>query len=175
MRKAAHRGICAIALLAAAVASAASRSQQSMAHLAREADLVAVVEVTAAWNDPSELRLATAIVREVWKGVPRQQIQLIAGTYDPCDMSSAVVGEVLLVFLAQRGANPGMSILAKGHGRFELTENDGQMIAFTKGYERWTGLPTVRAKDSAGNEATAVPLQALHAEVKRWLETENKP
>ena len=125
--------------------------------LTRNANLIIVAQVEEVVTEASEntgnasrireitweRRMATARVLEVWKGTAGERVQFRASKSWTCDVSTAVVGETVILFLAN-GENPTvMSIAYSGIGRLPV-ENDSVLLyssLLTKEIKRLVRLP----------------------------------
>ena len=125
--------------------------------LTRNADLIVMAQVEEVVTEPSlntsnasgvreitwERRTATAMVLEVWKGTTGERIQFGASKSWTCDVSTAVAGETVILFLTNRENTPVMSIAYSGIGRLPV-ENDSVLLhgsLLTREVKRLLGLP----------------------------------
>lgn len=87
--------------------------------------------------------MASARVLEVWKGTAGERVQFRASKSWTCDVTTAVVGETVILFLTTGENPPLMSIAYSGIGRLPV-ENDSVLLyasLLTKEIKRLVGLP----------------------------------
>lgn len=125
--------------------------------LTRNANLIIVAQVEEVVTEPpkntgnayrlreitSERRVATARVLEVWKGTAGDRVQFRASKSWTCDVSTAVVGETVILFLTNAENPTLMSISYSGIGRLPV-ENDSVLLyssLLTKEIRRLLRLP----------------------------------
>jgi hypothetical protein len=72
-----------------------------------------------------EKRVATARVLEIWKGTAGEKIQFRASRSWTCDVSTAIVGETVILFLVDDPKDSVMAIAYSGIGRLPIENNDG--------------------------------------------------
>jgi hypothetical protein len=125
--------------------------------LTQNANLIVVAQVEKVVTEPSEnignasgireitweRRTATARVLEVWKGTAGERIQFRASKSWACDVSKAIVGETVILFLTNGENTQVMSIAYSGIGRLPV-ENDSVLLyksLLTSEIKRLFGLP----------------------------------
>ena len=111
--------------------------------LTRNANLIIVAQVEEVVTETSERRMATARVLEAWKGTAGERVQFRASKSWTCDVSTAVVGETVILFLTDGENPPVMSIAYSGIGRLPV-ENDSVLLSsglLTKKIKRLLRLP----------------------------------
>jgi hypothetical protein len=125
--------------------------------LTRNADLIAVAQVEEVVTEPSvntgnasgvreitwERRTATARVLEIWKGTTGERAKFRASKSWTCDVSTAVAGETVILFLTNGENTSVMSIAYSGIGRLPV-ENDSVLLyssLLTREIKRLLGLP----------------------------------
>lgn len=72
-----------------------------------------------------ERRIATARVLEIWKGTAGEKVQFRASKSWTCDVSTAVVGETVILFLVDDPKDSMMAIAYSGIGRLPIENNNG--------------------------------------------------
>jgi hypothetical protein len=72
-----------------------------------------------------ERRVATARVLETWKGTAGEKVQFRASKSWTCDVSTAVIGETVVLFLVDDPKDSVMAIAYSGIGRLPVENNDG--------------------------------------------------
>jgi hypothetical protein len=72
-----------------------------------------------------ERRVATARVLDIWKGTAGEKVQFRASKSWTCDVSTAVVGETVILFLVDDPKDSVMAIAYSGIGRLPIEDNDG--------------------------------------------------
>ena len=114
--------------------------------LARSANLIVVAQVESV-TEKGNVRVATARVIDVWKGQSAGIVQFRASRSWTCDVSNAIPGETVLLFLvddAQRGER---AIAYSGMGRLPVNKAEGMetvMLSgslFTKGLKQEARIP----------------------------------
>jgi hypothetical protein len=135
----------------------------SIPYLTKRATFIGVVEVTDVTDDGPRARVATARVRELWRGKPADNVRFYAsnGAF-ACDTSSARVGETELVFLEPQSSAEILNIGLFGRGRFPVTREGDDFVALTRGQEP-SCLPTEKVLDENQHESVAVRLVFLKA------------
>jgi hypothetical protein len=72
-----------------------------------------------------ERRVATARVLDVWKGTAGEKVQFRASKSWTCDVSTAIAGETVILFLVDDPKDSVMAIAYSGIGRLPVENNDG--------------------------------------------------
>jgi hypothetical protein len=72
-----------------------------------------------------EKRVATAKVLDVWKGTAGEKVQFRASRTWACDVSTAIAGETVILFLADDPKDSVMAIAYWGIGRLPVENPDG--------------------------------------------------
>jgi hypothetical protein len=121
--------------------------------------LVVVARVSEVVDSNGD-RIATARVRDVWKGISSKKVRYRAAGMGE-DISGATKGENVVLFLKTL---PGLDIMVisdRGYGRYGIFGSDeGPLVLLT--FEPRPGtLSLVTVKMPGGQEAQAVPLRAL--------------
>jgi hypothetical protein len=116
----------------------------------------------------SEKRVATARVLEVWKGAAGEKVQFRASRTWTCDVSTAVMGETVVLFLAENPKDSVMSIAYDGIGRLPVRNNSILLYSnlLTKKIKQLLGLP----KETFSQE---VELSTFRQQVQQLAEGKN--
>ena len=72
-----------------------------------------------------EKRVATAKVLDVWKGTAGEKVQFRASKSWTCDVSTAIAGETVILFLVDDPKDSVMAIAYSGIGRLPIENNNG--------------------------------------------------
>jgi hypothetical protein len=124
------RALFAVWIIGAAASEAVARvSSPSLKTIIREADVIVMVRVATITSGPSDLRVATTDVLEVWKGAPDSIVMYRASPEFACDMSTAVVGQTVVLFLGASDGSNTRTILHAGRGQMIIEELDGETLA----------------------------------------------
>jgi hypothetical protein len=104
--------------------------------LTSDADLIAVAKVESIATEPSQphndssasvikgdKRVAYAEILDVWKGASGESVRFLASPTWECDVSTALVGETVLLFLTDDPQNPYKTIAYNGIGRLPVENN----------------------------------------------------
>lgn len=120
-----------VAILAAcAVASQAFAKVASISfeQLVQSSDIIVVAKVKSVGH-LIDKRYAEATVVEVWKGTPAERVEFLAAPTWTCDISEAIEGETVLLFLTKGGDSGSYAIAHSGRGRLPLRTVDGKSYA----------------------------------------------
>jgi hypothetical protein len=116
----------------------ARTAMPTLEELTKSAKVIVVARVEAVATEPaneagkfsgvrelnSERRVATARVLEVWKGSVGEEVQFRASKSWTCDVSTAVVGETVLLFLTDDPKDSAaLAIAFNGIGRLPVERN----------------------------------------------------
>ena len=114
--------------------------------LTRTATLVVVAQVENV-TEKGNVRMATARVINVWKGQSAGIVQFRASRSWTCDVSNAITGETVVLFLVD-DARTGETVIAySGMGRLPVNKAEGMETVrlsgslFTKGLKQDVGIP----------------------------------
>lgn len=94
-----------------------------------------------------ERRVATARVLDIWKGTAGEKIQFRASKSWTCDVSTAIVGETVILFLVDDPKDSVMAIAYSGIGRLPIENHDGNSRVLlyssllSKEIKKLTGIP----------------------------------
>jgi len=94
-----------------------------------------------------ERRVATARVLDVWRGTAGEKVQFRASKSWTCDVSTAVVGETVILFLVDDPKDSVMAIAYSGIGRLPVENNNDNPIVLlyssllTKEIKKLIGVP----------------------------------
>lgn len=117
-------------IIGAAASEAVARvASPSLKTIIREADVIVMVRVATITSGPSDLRVATADVIEVWKGAPDSIVMYRASPEFACDMSTAVVGQTVVLFLGAADGSKTRTILHAGRGQMVIEDLGGETLA----------------------------------------------
>ena len=117
----------------------------------------------------TEGTFANATPMEVWRGSPEGDVEFIVSSTFACDISQAIPGEKVLLFLETDVAGR-LSIAHFGRGRLPLDTVDGKDIA-----RCWGGvilpeaMPVAIVDKSRGGYSTGVELAELERAVSGYL------
>ncbi len=130
--------------------------------LVEGSDLIVLAEVESVTKPLIGERKATARVLEVWKGPPIETVRFIASPTWTCDISEAVEGETVVLFLA-RGDHPRFYTIAhSGRGRMPLRTVDGLTYAtFWREVRLPEGTPTIEGPESEWSFIRSVEMEVL--------------
>jgi hypothetical protein len=139
-------------LLAAAIALFSPEATFSRAvmptseMLTRTATLIVVAQVESV-TEKGNVRIATARVTDVWKGQSAGIVQFRASRSWTCDVSNAIQGETVVLFLVDEAQTGERVIAYSGMGRLPVNKAEGMetvMLSgslFTKGLKQEAGMP----------------------------------
>ncbi|HEV2762310.1 MAG TPA: hypothetical protein VGV38_04880 [Pyrinomonadaceae bacterium] len=94
-----------------------------------------------------ERRVASARVLEVWKGTADERVRFRASRTWSCDVSTAVKGETVVLFLVDDPKDTLMAIAYSGIGRLPVVNNEGRPTVhlyrglLTKEIKKLIGVP----------------------------------
>lgn len=114
--------------------------------LTRSATLVVVAQVENV-TEKGNVRIATARVIDVWKGQSEGIVQFRASRSWTCDVSNAIPGETVVLFLVDNAQIGETAIAYSGMGRLPVTKAEGIETVvlsgslFTKGLKQEAGIP----------------------------------
>jgi hypothetical protein len=130
--------------------------------LVEGSDLIVLAEVESVTKPLIGERKATARVLEVWKGSPIETVRFIASPTWTCDISEAVEGETVVLFLA-KGDNPRFYTIAhSGRGRMPLRSVDGVTYATLWPEVRLPeGTPTIEGPEPEWSFIRSVEVEVL--------------
>lgn len=114
--------------------------------LTRNATLIVVAQVENV-SPNGNVSIATARVLEVWKGPPAKSVQFRASKSWTCDVSTAIPGETVVLFLAADAQTAVTAIAYSGIGRLPINNAEGTQTVmlygslFTKALKHEAGVP----------------------------------
>ena len=114
--------------------------------LTRAASLIVVAQVEKV-NKKGNVNVATARVIDVWKGQSAEIVQFRASRSWVCDISEAIPGETVVLFLAGDAQTDVMAIAYSGIGRLPVNDAEGRQTVmlysslFTKALKQEAGVP----------------------------------
>lgn len=161
----------------------------TLEQLAKNAKLIVIAQVEGITAEPSgdagnlsgvreiswEKRVATARVLEVWKGSAGETVQFRASKSWTCDVSTAVVGETIVLFLTDDPKDSAvMAIAFNGIGRLPVERNSIELYSslLTKEIKRLLALPEEAFKHSVEISILKQELQKMMGESA--VETERR-
>jgi hypothetical protein len=141
-----------------------------LARLVAESDLIVVATVESVRKPFLALfgkKRAVARVIEVWKGAPGETVRFRASPGWTCDISDAVVGETVLLFLCRRVGTSTLDIAHHGRGRMPIRTLQGSDHATFWQVMIDKGTETIEGPDPRYSFIRSVSLATL----KRLVET----
>lgn len=131
--------------------------------LTRSASLIVVAQVENV-TKKGDVSVATARVIDVWKGQSTEIVQFRASKSWVCDISTAIPGEIVVLFLADVGQTDVKAIAYSGIGRLPVNDAEGRQTV-----ELYSSLFTKALKQEAGVRPETfkanVPLAMLKKQV----------
>jgi hypothetical protein len=145
------------AAFSTSVSALASVREIELKELVERSDIIVVATVEkieaagdlikAAGDEFPPVKLATAGVVETWKGPRVKEVCFVASPTVQCDITSAAMGERLVLFLNRSGNAPIMTIAHIGRGRMVLEKIKGEQFAIVEhGVELPAGVKLVKSK-----------------------------
>ncbi len=117
--------------------------------LVSQVDLIVVAHIIGI-EQQGEARFGAAIARvdEVWKGSPDLELRVNLARRSVCDISTAIKGEQVLLFLERDPASGGSDyrIGHEGRGRMPIETIDGQRLCKGSGVVGGEDLPSWEAR-----------------------------
>jgi len=89
----------------------------SLEELIKQAELIVVAKVEKVSSPIDDKRYAEAKVTEVWKGAQTESVEFLASPTWACDVSDAVKGETVVLFLIKSKQSRSYQIAHSGRGR----------------------------------------------------------
>ena len=141
--------VCMIAVAITLFSAEATLSRSVMPTLeglTRTASLIVVAQVENV-TEKDGVKVATARVIDVWKGLSAGTVQFRASRSWTCDASTAIPGETVVLFLAADAQTDVMAIAYSGIGRLPVNDADGIQTVmlysslFTKALKQEAGVP----------------------------------
>jgi hypothetical protein len=153
-------------MLLAASALFAKVASIRFEELVESSDLIVVAEVDSV-NRSLLKRYAQARVTEVWKGAETASVEFLASPTWTCDISAAIEGERVVLFLTQ-GKRPGSYTIAySGRGRMPLRTVDGVVYAtFWPDVILPEGTPTIDGPEPEWSFIRSIEVAALRSLVR---------
>jgi hypothetical protein len=114
--------------------------------LTRTASLIVVAQVENV-TEKGDVSIATARVIDVWKGRSAEIVQFRASKSWTCDVSKAIPGETVVLFLTDDAQTGITAIAYSGIGRLPVNNADGMQTVmlygslFTKALKQEAGVP----------------------------------
>lgn len=126
-----------------AIESASAKiAGMSLVEMIKRSEMVVLAKVEKI-EERKDFRRATATVSEVWKGRPIENVQFSALSTWTCDITSANVGETVVLFLA-KGKSGDLEIMVSGRGRMPIKAIGSEQYAeFWKDIVMPEGTPSV--------------------------------
>jgi len=131
--------IAIVLLMSLATSTYAAIMPITLEALGATSDVIVLVKVTAIESGPTDVhtendrfqpvQVATARVIETWKGSPVRQVRYVASPVQTCDVSSAEMGERVLLFLMVRNGDPEFKIAHFGRGGMRVRDRKGKTYA----------------------------------------------
>lgn len=163
--------ICVAVALSASLCPRAAQSRPivpTIEMLTKAAGVIVVARVEEVERERGH-RVATARVLETWKGAPAEKVRYRASKTWVCDVSDAVVGETVVLFLAGDPTQL-MGIAYSGMGRLPVKDAGGRSVVGLHGNRFPKEL---KARAGVGPDAFGglVELDALKAYVRKVNES----
>ena len=118
--------------------------------------------------------MASATPSQTWKGSAEQVVEFLASPTWTCDISTAIAGERVLLFL-KADESGRLTILHSGRGRMPLRDVDGQQFATFFGDIRFPEGTVQKLEDSTkGTYDRGVELAQLKRLVDEAIEEARK-
>lgn len=114
--------------------------------LTRTASLIVVAQVENV-TEKGGISVATARVIDVWKGRSEETVQFRASKSWTCDVSKAIPGETVVLFLASDAQTGVTAIVYSGIGRLPVNNVEGNQTVtvygslFTEAMKQEAGVP----------------------------------
>jgi hypothetical protein len=170
MRLRAMCGVLAVLVLSTGVGHA-KVAPISLTELVAGAECIVVATVERVDRDPFSGRTtARARVGETWRGQPVRVVEYSASPTWSCDVSTAVVGELAILFLDHDDKNGGYRIAHSGHGRMVINQSDGDAVVCPGLVTQPTELRNAGVDRGNGGFIGCLPLMRLRDIVAALLE-----
>jgi hypothetical protein len=133
-----------------------------LAELAEGSDLIVIAKVESVTKPLIGRQHAIARVLDVWKGSPTESAKFVSSPSWTCDISEAVEGEMVVLFLEKSDRRGSYTIAHAGRGRMPLRTVDGATYAtFWPEVRLPEGTPTVDGPEPQWDFIRSVELGIL--------------
>jgi hypothetical protein len=144
----------------------------SLEELINQAELIVVAKVEKVSGPIDNKRYAEAKVTEVWKGAQLETVEFLASPTWACDVSDAVKGETVVLFLIKRKQSRSYQIVHSGRGRMPQRAVGGRLcVDLDEDVRMPDGITAVTSEKNAWVRCVDVP--SLKDIVKRQVEKKN--
>lgn len=130
--------------------------------LAQGSDLIVLAKVESVTKSLTGKQHATARVWETWKGLPQETIKFAASPTWTCDISEAMEGETVVLFLVKSARRGSYTIAHSGRGRLPLRTVGGATYAtFWPEVRLPEGTPTIDGPEPEWDFIRSVEIETL--------------
>lgn len=156
-----------LTLLLLAAPLSAKVGSLSLAEMADASEVIVLAKVDSVSWLPWK-RYATATIEEVWKGKETRTVEFLASPTWTCDVSEAVKGERVVLFLTHDPESRSYAIAHAGRGRMPLRTVGGKAYAtFWPEVDLPEGTPTIDGPEPEWDFIRSIEVETLRNLVRK--------